>query len=55
MLTVDDIMRILSVTRSAVIARIDAKEDPIPSYRIGKSIRVHKPDLKNWMLRHRRN
>lgn len=54
MLTIDDITRILKVTRSAVVARLGDPEDPIPSYRVGKSIRVQKADLRDWMLRQRR-
>ena len=54
MLTIDDVMRILNVSRPAVNARLDASEDPLPSYRVGKYIRIQKTDLRDWMLRHRR-
>jgi len=54
MLTVDDLMKIMSVSRTAINGRLVDKEDPIPHYRIGKYIRVQKVDFRDWMLRQRR-
>lgn len=54
MLAVDDVMRILNVSRPAVNSRLDAEDDPLPSYKVGKYIRIQKTELREWMLRHRR-
>jgi excisionase family DNA binding protein len=49
LLAVDDVARVLNVSKAWVYDHVDRKRPIIPSVRLGKAVRFHPEDLRSFI------